>query len=158
MELAYLRDAVDQDAQVGRRLLYLATCLMLIIVAFSWYVDRAGASNRSLTVDRIRQVGDALDRYTLDNGGLLPNAEQGLKALLEEPTAEPRPRNWCGPYVEGPEVLMDAWGFALHYEAPGRGKPRRPYDLWSYGRNDKEGGEGEDADIKHWDPETMTRQ
>jgi len=43
-------------------------------------------------------------------------------------------------------VPADPWGHAYVYRQPGQG-PGREFELFSYGRDGKPGGTGEDADI-----------
>lgn len=116
----------------------------------------ADASTRmhALTVAHLQAVCEALDKYGADNGGSFPSAEQGLAALVSEPTKGTKPVNWSGPYLKDAAVLRDAWGQQFHYVAPGAGDPPRPYDLWSLGADGREGGKGAAADVLSWDRET----
>jgi general secretion pathway protein G len=87
---------------------------------------------------------DALDKalqsYRID-AGRYPTTAQALKALVVQPSDEPR---WRGPYLQG-EVPPDPWGSAYQYRAPGlNGKD---YDLLSYGKDRAAGGSGDDADL-----------
>lgn len=96
---------------------------------------------------QVELLGAALDSYRLDNDAY-PTTTQGLEALRREPLMEPRPRAWRGPYVRK-EIPLDPWGHPYVYHSPGVANPWS-YDLLSYGRDGKEGGEGEDADILSW--------
>jgi general secretion pathway protein G len=89
---------------------------------------------------QLELFGLALDQYRLDND-YYPSATQGLEALRAVPQGEPAARNWRGPYLKKP-VPPDPWGRAYVYRIDGNG-----YALYSLGRDGKEGGEGEDADI-----------
>lgn len=89
-------------------------------------------------------LGVALDNYRLDNGAY-PTTEQGLAALREKPVREPVPANWRGPYLRR-DVPLDPWGRPWIYRCPGE-RNRSGYDLMSFGRDGKPGGDGEDADI-----------
>ncbi len=108
---------------------------------------------RELTIERMRLVMDELEKYAIDNGGVFPTTDQGLNALLQRPTKEPRPIRWRGPYLPDAAVLADAWGSPLIYVAPG--DDARPFDLWSNGADRAEGGAGAEADIQSWQPETL---
>lgn len=90
----------------------------------------------------LRTTGAALRMYRLDNGDY-PTTEQGLKALVEKPTSAPVPSNWN---AEGylPELPQDPWGRPYIYRSPGRAGG---FDLMSYGKDGKVGGEGLDADL-----------
>jgi general secretion pathway protein G len=96
---------------------------------------------------QIELFGLALDAYRLDNDAY-PTTEQGLVALRSRPTAEPEPRRWRGPYLRK-EVPLDPWSRPYQYRSPGAVNPDS-YDLVSYGRDGRPGGEGEDADLTSW--------
>lgn len=89
----------------------------------------------------------ALESYQLDNH-VYPSTEQGLAALRTLPVSGELPRNWRGPYLRR-VVPNDPWGRAYIYAAPGRENPDT-YDLYSLGRDGRQGGEGEDADMTSW--------
>ena len=93
----------------------------------------------------IRSLETALTVFKLDNSKY-PSTEQGLVALVEQPT-DPSIRNWRpGGYLQ--HVSKDPWGWDYHYENPGtHGKE---YDLYTLGADAQPGGEGADADIGNW--------
>jgi general secretion pathway protein G len=94
----------------------------------------------------IRSVVQALKLYKLDNGRY-PSTEQGLKALIEKPSAAPVPNNWkTGGYLE--KLPKDPWGSDYLYLSPGI---KGEIDVMSYGADGQQGGEGTDADIGSWD-------
>jgi len=86
----------------------------------------------------------ALKLYELDNG-FFPTTEQGLTALISQPTTTPIPQNWNGPYLE--KKTIDPWGHPYQYESPGTHRPH-DYDLSSLGKNTKP--ESTDDDIVNW--------
>ncbi|MEJ6951293.1 type II secretion system major pseudopilin GspG [Natronospora cellulosivora (SeqCode)] len=90
----------------------------------------------------------ALDSYRLDNGQY-PTTQQGLDALVSEPSIPPYAHNWNGPYLDSNEIPLDPWGNNYHYRNPGNHNEYK-YDLWSFGRNNMEGGSGEDEDVTNW--------
>ena len=106
-----------------------------------------GASREATARSQIELLGSALDTYRLDND-VYPTTEQGLVALRTTPRADPRPRNWRGPYLRK-DVPMDPGGRPYVYRSPGTVNPGG-YDLLTYGRDGKEGGTDEDADITSW--------
>jgi general secretion pathway protein G len=107
-----------------------------------------GTSKVVATRSQVEMVSAALDAYHLDNGDY-PTTEQGLTALWREPVLEPQPSNWRGPYLRKP-VPNDAWRNAFSYRAPGQ-ESALGFDLLSYGKDGKPGGDGENADIKGWE-------
>jgi general secretion pathway protein G len=103
-----------------------------------------GSAKDAAARSQIEMLGAALDAYRLDNGRY-PATAQGLDALWQEPTAEPRPTNWRGPYLRKAAPL-DPWGNPYVYASPGEFSPHG-YDLLSLGADGLPGGDGEDADI-----------
>ena len=88
-------------------------------------------------------LGQALDQYRLDVGDY-PTSEQGLNALLQNPGVE----KWQGPYLKKNIIPLDPWSRPYTYKQPG---DHGEYDLFSYGRDGKPGGEGEDKDVVSWE-------
>lgn len=107
-----------------------------------------GTAQDAAARSQIEMLGAALDAYRLDNGRY-PTSAQGLQALQGEPAAEPRPRNWRGPYLRR-EVPLDPWGNPYIYVSPGEANPQS-YDLVSFGADGLAGGSGEEADILSWE-------
>ncbi|HBR98410.1 MAG TPA: type II secretion system protein GspG [Gammaproteobacteria bacterium] len=96
----------------------------------------------------IGTYGAALELYKLDNYNY-PSTDQGLEALVEQPSGEPEAPNWkSGGYVK--KLSNDPWGRAYIYLSPGE---QGAFDIISYGRDGVEGGEDFDADISNWDAE-----
>jgi general secretion pathway protein G len=90
----------------------------------------------------IRAIQTALDLYRLDNFKY-PTTEQGLQALVTQPT-DPSITNYrSGGYLSS--LPKDPWNNQYQYLSPGANG--RDYDIISYGRDGKPGGEGYDADI-----------
>ena len=97
---------------------------------------------------QIELLGAGLDAYRLDNGRY-PSTDQGLDALQTQPSIQPYPSNWRGPYLRK-AVPVDPWGNPYIYFSPGEVNPRG-YDLLSLGADGEPGGEGEDADVVSWE-------
>jgi general secretion pathway protein G len=88
----------------------------------------------------MKAIEDALNLYRLDSG-IYPTTDQGLPALVEEPTTGDPPRNWRPDgYLE--RVPMDPWDREYLYASDGS-----TYVLQSFGADGEEGGDGVDADI-----------
>lgn len=97
---------------------------------------------------QIRNLETALKLFKMDNG-FYPDTQQGLQVLVEKPSAGQIPLNYKeGGYLEQKKIPLDPWGNAYVYISPGL---NGDYDLMSYGADGKEGGEGNNADIKSWD-------
>lgn len=105
---------------------------------------RVGEARDVTAKTQMSLIGTALDNYKLDNGSY-PTSEQGLKALREKPVAGPPAANWRGPYLRK-DVPLDPWGHPWAYRSPGTRNPNG-FDLMTLGRDGKDGGTGEDADL-----------
>jgi general secretion pathway protein G len=102
------------------------------------------------TEAQIDQLEGALEFYRMDNANY-PTTEQGLEALVREPTSPPEPRRYQeGGYLQRSALPLDPWGEPYQYRAPGEHNPRG-FDLWSYGSDRAPGGEGDAADLGNWD-------
>jgi general secretion pathway protein G len=98
----------------------------------------------------IRALETALNLFRLDNFKY-PTTEQGLEALVKQPT-DPSIRNWkAGGYLQNQRLMKDPWGNDYHYVYPGTHGSE--YDLYTLGADNQEGGEGINADIGNWNLE-----
>jgi len=96
----------------------------------------------------IRAISSALDLYKLDNYNY-PSTEQGLEALVNRPSGFPEAKNWNQDgYLKS--FPKDPWERDYLYISPGT---NGAFDIYSFGADGKEGGEGYDADISNWDIE-----
>ncbi|MBU9547505.1 type II secretion system major pseudopilin GspG [Burkholderia multivorans] len=117
-------------------------------------VAAIAANSDSVRQDEARRIAarqdigifmQALKLYRLDNGRY-PSQEQGLAALVRKPTVDPIPTNWKdGGYIE--RLPNDPFGNSYKYLNPG---VHGEIDVFSYGADGKEGGEGNDVDIGSW--------
>jgi general secretion pathway protein G len=92
---------------------------------------------------QIEEFGASLDLFHLEVGRY-PTTDEGLGALVTEPAGV---NNWHGPYVKKNDIPADPWGNPYHYRSPGQ---YGDYDLYSLGRDNTDGGEGEDSDVVSW--------
>ncbi len=91
---------------------------------------------------QIKSIQSSLELYYIDTGNY-PSEAAGLAALVTPPSGV---RGWAGPYIDSPQALDDPWGRAYIYKSPGE---TRPYEISTLGRDGREGGTGEDRDIKY---------
>jgi len=92
---------------------------------------------------QIEELGAGLDLYHLEVGRY-PTNDEGLQALATAPTGV---AGWNGPYLKKRDIPVDPWGNTYEYRYPGE---NGDYDLYSLGRDNVDGGEGEDADVVSW--------
>ena len=77
--------------------------------------------------------------------GLPPHTtDEGIAALVEKPASV---SIWNGPYLKKKTLPKDPWGNDYNYRSPGQ---NGPYDLFSLGQDNMEGGEDENEDIVSW--------
>ena len=91
---------------------------------------------------QIKLLRSALDAFNLDMQRY-PTTAEGLAVLRAAPSGS-NSQLWAGPYLQD-QVPPDPWNNAYVYRI---GESReRPFYLFSYGADGKEGGEGLDRDI-----------
>jgi len=113
-------------------------------------MGRPDEARRAKARIQIENLETALKLYRLDNGHY-PTTEQGLQALVQQPSVGVDTKNWRqGGYLEKSKVPKDPWGKDFVYISPGT---HGDYDLSSLGADGEPGGEGKDKDINSWDAE-----
>ncbi|MEW6715532.1 MAG: type II secretion system major pseudopilin GspG [Nitrospirota bacterium] len=105
--------------------------------------NKLGKANTNAAYAQIELLGTALDSFRLDVGRY-PTTSEGLEALIKPVSGD---EGWHGPYLKKSEIPLDPWHNPYHYECPGN---HGDYDLYSYGKDNAEGGEGEDSDLVSW--------
>lgn len=135
------KDAKESGITLLEILIVLAILALIAMVAVPNLMKIFGSAKQDVALIQLENLKASLDIYKLENGSY-PSEEQGLEALVAKPDSAPP--TWNGPYIDKPEALMDPWGNPYHYRQPGADGP---YDLFSLGADNAEGGEGEDADI-----------
>ena len=96
---------------------------------------------------QIKNFETALKLFKIDNG-FYPDTEQGLEALINQPTTGNIPQKYReGGYLEQKTIPLDPWDNPYIYISPGI---YGDFDLICYGADGREGGEGKDADIQNW--------
>jgi len=123
--------------------------VLLAALVIPRVMNRAEDARRATTIVNMRMLVQELEKYRIDNSAKVPSTEQGLQALVTEPSSPPKPKHWKGPYIE--QVPKDGWGNEFQYLSIENG---RDFHLWSFGADGVEGGEGLDADIRSWERDT----
>jgi len=114
----------------------------IVVPNFMHNVDDAQISRAK---QDIRGIETALNLYRLDNFKY-PNTEDGLQALVTNPGQDRAP-NWK---QQLPRMPLDPWKKPYQYLYPGQ---HGEYDIFTYGADGQEGGEGVNADIGNWNLE-----
>ena len=115
--------------------------IMTAIVAPNIIGNQEEAQLKKAAID-IQNLESALQMYKLRNN-VFPTTEQGLEALVEEPTIEPIPRNFpVGGFIN--RLPNDPWDNPYNLISPGE---LGLVDIFS---NGPDGEPGTDDDIGNW--------
>ncbi|HFC54296.1 MAG TPA: type II secretion system protein GspG [Gammaproteobacteria bacterium] len=121
---------------------------ILAAVVVPRIMDRPDTARITKARQDIRVLEGALNLYKLDNH-FYPSTEQGLEALVQQPSGEPEPRNWKqGGYID--RLPVDPWGNPYQYLNPGE---HGTIDIYSLGADGQLGGSDLAADIGNWNLE-----
>jgi general secretion pathway protein G len=139
-------EVIMRNRQSGFTLIEIMVVVVILAVLGALVVPKILENVDKARVTRaqsdIRAIQTALDLYRLDNFKY-PTTEQGLQALVKQP-ADPTLMNYrSGGYL--PSLPKDPWNNPYQYQNPG--VDGREYEITTYGRDGKPGGEGYDADI-----------
>jgi len=115
--------------------------LLAVMVVPRVFTQLERAQETRVATD-IRAIENSLKFYKLDTFSY-PNQAQGLQALVEEPSDA---RNWRGPYLDA--LPLDPWEQEYRYANPG--VHGRDVEVFTYGADNAEGGEGADTDWGNW--------
>lgn len=119
---------------------------LLVAVVAPNILGRGEEARIGVAKTQIRNISNALDLYKLDNFNY-PSTEQGLEALVTQPSGSPEAKNWNkNGYL--PSVPVDPWKNEYQYVSPGS---QGPYDLYSFGPDGREGGSEGGEDITNYD-------
>ena len=109
-------------------MLVISIIVVLLGVAISKLGNQVGFAKSVAIRADVQAIGTQLKLYESMNG-FLPTTEQGLGALVTQPSSEPRPQRW---YQLFKEIPKDPYGNNYIYLSPGRKNPTG-YDLYSAG-------------------------
>lgn len=138
--------AFPPRGSTGFTLLELVMVLVIIGVILAMVGPRVfsnlGRANSEVAKARIEMLGGQLELFKLDVGRY-PTTQEGLGALIAAPGGV---NNWNGPYVRDAKALKDPWSRDFVYRSPAE---KAGYDLMSLGADGKEGGDGENKDVRN---------
>jgi general secretion pathway protein G len=125
-------------------LLVVLSILALLAAIVGPQVIKYLSSSRSQTAHvQVKNIAASLQLFRLD-AGRYPTSEEGLEALVKQPSTIP---NWNGPYLPDATAITDPWGKPYRFLAPGK---HGEIDVYSLGSDSAEGGTGEAKDVGNW--------
>lgn len=99
-------------------------------------------AKQKLVCVQMKSIAEGLKMFKLDNSSY-PTTEEGLGALVSNPSAEAYPSYSKNGYLEGKKMPKDPWNHPYIYLNDGT-----DFDLVSLGSDGKENGEDEAKDQK----------
>ncbi len=133
----------DEGVTLVEILVVLAIIALIGSIAGPRVIGYLGDAKSKSAQLQVSALVSAIELYGLENG-THPSQVDGLRALIAAPI---NARNWRGPYLKKVDGLVDPWGRPYHYRIPGS---HGEFDIFSLGRDNIEGGSGEDKDVKSW--------
>jgi general secretion pathway protein G len=132
-----------RSKQQGFTLLEIMIVVGIIVILLGLAISKIGnptgfAKQTAVRAD-VQAVGTQLQLYESMNG-FYPTTEQGLQALVTQPSTDPRPARW---YQLFKQVPKDPWGSDYVYRSPGQKRPDS-YDLYSAGPDRRQDTEDDD--------------
>lgn len=133
-----------RNDEAGFTLVELLVVLVILVLLASIIGPRVigylGASRTKTAKVQIESLVTSLELFHIDVGRY-PATAEGLNALVKPPT---KLASWSGPYITKGNIPPDPWGRPYRYQSPGK---KGAFDLYTMGRDGKEGGTDEDADV-----------
>jgi len=131
----------------GRGFTLVELLLVLVILALiaglvlPGIIGKAESAKIKAASSQISRISMSVESFYLDTG----SAPSSLEDLVNEPSGV---TGWNGPYIKN-TLLKDPWGEAYKFSVPG--DHGAEFDIWSYGADRQQGGEGKNADITSWE-------
>lgn len=128
---------MEQDKKSNLNVIWYVLLIIGLAVAVVLVAPHFFGSDQTTQVAQIKNdfntIYTALDQYHLDNG-MYPSTDQGLQALVTQPTQDPMPQYWkTGGYLNA--IPTDPWGQPYQYT-----NNQDVLRVYSYGSAGENGG------------------
>ncbi len=145
--MPHIKNNKKRTSEAGFTLIELLVVLVILVAIAGLVAPRVigylGSSRTKSAKIQISSLRAAMELYKLDMGQY-PTSAQGFAALIKKPD---NAEGWNGPYLSKPRIPNDPWNRPYHYKQPGE---HGEFDIFSYGADNREGGEKENQDIVSW--------
>jgi general secretion pathway protein G len=121
-------------------LLVLVILALIAGLVLPGIIGKAESAKAKAASSQISRISMSVESFYLDTG----NAPSSLDELVNEPAGV---SGWNGPYIKN-SLLKDPWGQEYKFRVPGE---HGDFDIWSFGADRQQGGEGNNADITSWE-------
>jgi general secretion pathway protein G len=142
-EIRQRRKCAVNSSESGFTLVELLVVMVILVMLAGLIGPRVvgylGSSRTKAAAIEVKNLTTSLELYFLDVGDY-PSTTEGLASLVDTRVQK---KGWNGPYLSKPQLPVDPWGNPYKYEFPGK---KGKFDLYTFGRDGKPGGTGEDAD------------
>ena len=138
--------------QVGLTLIEIMVVIVIMAILAAIVVPKIMSRPEQAKKIKVEQdllaIGNSMDLYKLDNG-FYPSQDQGISALVTQPSTDPLPQNWNpGGYLK--KLPVDPWGHNYLYKNPGA---HNEIDIYSLGIS-----HSEKTIMGNWDEKEKTPQ
>ena len=134
----FLKQSKENDVCTLLELMFVITIIDIIggfaVSRFTWTIDKTKVT--AVKTD-FGTFETALDAYYLNHSSY-PTTQEGLQKLIDE-----------GLIKNKKDSLLDPWNNPYQYRYPG--EYSQGPEIWSFGADGKEGGEGTNEDLKSWE-------
>ncbi len=133
----------------GFTLVEVMVVVVILGILAAMIIPKIASRPQEARIVKVKQdlltIQNSLDLYKLDNG-MYPSTDQGLQALVTQPTTPPLPRDWKEDgYLDS--VPMDPWGQTYQYL-----NDNEKVKIFSYGPKGKDGNSA----IGNWNNDNET--
>jgi len=125
---------------------------MLAALVVPNFIGTETKAKRDLAKSQVAGAGalaNAINQYRLAMG----EYPKELKDLTQVPEDTEKKAKYGSTPLIDPKSLKDPWGNDYQYKMPGDHN-KDSFDLYSFGADGKEGGEGDDEDIGNWNKDS----
>ena len=116
---------------------------LLVTLVVPNIIGQGEQAKQKLVCVQMKSLKDALDNFKIQEGNY-PTTEEGLKALIQNPNPQKYKNYPSGGFLGSKKLPKDPWGGDYIYV-----NNNGNIDIISLGADKKEGGSGENKDIRY---------